>query len=388
MCLDACRRLYESNLELAYAAMHTTGQSLGMAYAGSGTNALDRGIEAVAQAHLAHERVAPSAAWERDFGSTTVRLDKSYRPVPLGPAVVDRVRELPGVERLPRRARQPRDGQPGDPQAAPQLGAADGSRGADPARGRRGRRSRPGRGLAVRGLRRRPRRPAPRGPRRHPHRRLHRIGRRSGPGSRTTRGRRGVYTETSGANFVVLHSLDRPGAGAACARRLAVPVHRADVHGPQNVYLPRGGLPTSEGVLTPPRSRPGSARRSGDLDLPAQGGRRLGAVQAQSTLDRLERVRGRWRSAAGAARAEALRAPRPPAARTSGPLVGRGRRRPRPLRRRAVRPGRLRHRCRRRRRRPRTSDDRREGVGAITAFVFSTTRTSSTGPRTSAPRRG
>jgi phenylacetic acid degradation protein paaN len=67
--------------------MHTAGQSFPMSYAGSGANALDRGIEAVVYAHWAMEAVAPDAIWERRFGSAQIRLQKRYRLVPRGVAV-------------------------------------------------------------------------------------------------------------------------------------------------------------------------------------------------------------------------------------------------------------------------------------------------------------
>ena len=86
--LEVMDRIYRQRLfELAYAVMHTTGQSFSMAYAGSGVNALDRGIEALVYACVAMDSVAPSARWERAFGSTTIRLDKKYRLIPRGVAV-------------------------------------------------------------------------------------------------------------------------------------------------------------------------------------------------------------------------------------------------------------------------------------------------------------
>jgi phenylacetic acid degradation protein paaN len=80
--------LYREHLfEIAHAVMHTAGQSFNMAYAGSGVNALDRGIEALVYAKQAMDAVAPSARWERQFGSATIALDKSYRLIPRGVAV-------------------------------------------------------------------------------------------------------------------------------------------------------------------------------------------------------------------------------------------------------------------------------------------------------------
>ncbi len=80
--------LYREHLfEIAQAVMHTAGQSFNMAYAGSGVNALDRGIEALVYAQQAMAAVAPQARWERQFGCARIALDKTYRLVPRGVAV-------------------------------------------------------------------------------------------------------------------------------------------------------------------------------------------------------------------------------------------------------------------------------------------------------------
>jgi hypothetical protein len=67
--------------------MHTAGQSFNMAYAGSGVNALDRGIEALVYADQAMRAAPSSARWERTFGPATIVLDKTYRLQPRGVAV-------------------------------------------------------------------------------------------------------------------------------------------------------------------------------------------------------------------------------------------------------------------------------------------------------------
>ncbi len=86
--LEVIDRIYRQHLfELAYAVMHTTGQSFNMSYAGSGVNALDRGIEALVYACDAMDAVAPQALWQRAFGSTQIKLEKRYRLVPRGVAV-------------------------------------------------------------------------------------------------------------------------------------------------------------------------------------------------------------------------------------------------------------------------------------------------------------
>ncbi|MEI7785427.1 MAG: phenylacetic acid degradation protein PaaN [Betaproteobacteria bacterium] len=80
--------IYREHLfEMTQSVMHTAGQSYNMAYAGSGVNALDRGIEALVYAEQAMRAVTPSARWERSFGPSQIRLDKTYRLVPRGVAV-------------------------------------------------------------------------------------------------------------------------------------------------------------------------------------------------------------------------------------------------------------------------------------------------------------
>ncbi|NNA76461.1 phenylacetic acid degradation protein PaaN [Pseudomonas lactis] len=85
--IEALERLYENVFLIAKAAQHTTGQSLAMSYAGSGVNALDRGLEAIAQAWIAMRQVPPTALWTRQFGKQTISLNKSYRIIPRGVAV-------------------------------------------------------------------------------------------------------------------------------------------------------------------------------------------------------------------------------------------------------------------------------------------------------------
>lgn len=87
VCLEITDRLYRRLFELAQAVMHTTGQSVAMSYAGSGTNALDRGLEALAYAWEAMAAVPGEALWSRQFGSTAINLRKRYRLQPRGVAV-------------------------------------------------------------------------------------------------------------------------------------------------------------------------------------------------------------------------------------------------------------------------------------------------------------
>ncbi len=89
VCLEILDRCAGQLFENAHATMHTSGQSYIMAFAGSGANALDRGLEALAYAHKAMADVPAAATWERQFGKGgAARLEKQYRLVPRGIGVV------------------------------------------------------------------------------------------------------------------------------------------------------------------------------------------------------------------------------------------------------------------------------------------------------------
>ncbi len=88
LCLEMATQLYARNFEMAHSVMHVAGQSYTQAFSGSGPNALDRGIEALAYAAKAMRDVAPNARWDRMFGKESVSLDKHYALVPRGIGLV------------------------------------------------------------------------------------------------------------------------------------------------------------------------------------------------------------------------------------------------------------------------------------------------------------
>ncbi|WP_426050638.1 aldehyde dehydrogenase family protein [Brevundimonas sp. SL161] len=88
LCLEIAARLYDRNFEMAHAVMHVAGQSYTQAFSGSGPNALDRGVEALAYAAKAMRDVAPSATWRRTFAGEQVTLGKTYVLVPRGVGLV------------------------------------------------------------------------------------------------------------------------------------------------------------------------------------------------------------------------------------------------------------------------------------------------------------
>lgn len=88
LCLEMAARLYDRNFEMAHAVMHVAGQSYTQAFSGSGPNALDRGVEALAYAAKAMRDVAPTATYHRQFAGEDVALEKTYRLVPRGVGLV------------------------------------------------------------------------------------------------------------------------------------------------------------------------------------------------------------------------------------------------------------------------------------------------------------
>ncbi|MDG2054264.1 MAG: phenylacetic acid degradation protein PaaN [Phycisphaerales bacterium] len=89
ICMEILARLNQQSFEMAFAAMHTTGQGFMMAFQAAGPHAQDRGLEAVAQAYIAMTQVPPVAVWRKQVSKTdVVSMDKRYRVVPKGIGLV------------------------------------------------------------------------------------------------------------------------------------------------------------------------------------------------------------------------------------------------------------------------------------------------------------
>jgi phenylacetic acid degradation protein paaN len=102
VCMEMLERWSAASFELAYATMHTTGQGFMLAFAGSGASSLERGLEAVAHAYRAMSEVPETATYERTFGSgEPVRLEKRYRIMPVGIAVVVSCGSYPAYNAYP-----------------------------------------------------------------------------------------------------------------------------------------------------------------------------------------------------------------------------------------------------------------------------------------------
>lgn len=88
LCLEILDRCSKQLFENAHATMHTAGQSYIMAFAGSGANALDRGLEALVYAYKAMKDVPETASWQRQFGADgEAKLEKQYKLMPRGISV-------------------------------------------------------------------------------------------------------------------------------------------------------------------------------------------------------------------------------------------------------------------------------------------------------------
>ena len=87
-CVEILHRLNARSTEIAFAAMHTTGQAFGMAFQAAGPHAQDRALEAIAYAYAEMTRHAPEATWEKPGRGEPIRMHKRYTVVPRGVGLV------------------------------------------------------------------------------------------------------------------------------------------------------------------------------------------------------------------------------------------------------------------------------------------------------------
>ncbi|WNJ18493.1 phenylacetic acid degradation protein PaaN [Pontibacter sp. G13] len=97
--LDAIKERF---FELAYATMHTTGQSFMMSFQASGPHALDRAIETIALALFEMNRFPTSTfEWVKPMGKFEVKMEKRYRFVPKGVGLAIGVSTFPVWNTVP-----------------------------------------------------------------------------------------------------------------------------------------------------------------------------------------------------------------------------------------------------------------------------------------------
>lgn len=287
LCVEMIERMFAANVVLGLAAMHTTGQGRGMSQSGSGTNALDRGLEAVAAAWQVLSRVPSNATWEQTFGTELVALEKTYRIVPMGPALVVACASFPAWNVYPAVFANLMAGNPvivkPHPSSVLQMALAvslmretlaDAGCTTDAVQ------------LAVDSAAK----PITSILATHPAIRIvdftgsARYGSWVEENARQAR----VYTETSGLNSVVLDSFsDTDAAFRAIAG--AVSLFSAQMcTAPQNIYIPETGVVTPGGILSADEVEQGLvAAVEAIAESPRRAAAVLGAIQSTRTIDEI-----------------------------------------------------------------------------------------------------
>jgi phenylacetic acid degradation protein paaN len=86
--MESLDRVKSRFFQVAYSTMHTTGQGYMMAFQASGPHAADRALEAIAAGYEELGRIPSSALWDKPMGKFNIKLNKEWRAVPKGIALV------------------------------------------------------------------------------------------------------------------------------------------------------------------------------------------------------------------------------------------------------------------------------------------------------------
>ncbi|MGD8578263.1 MAG: phenylacetic acid degradation protein PaaN [Lysobacterales bacterium] len=322
LCIEMLRALESVCFESTHATMHTAGQSFMMGFVGSGANALDRGLEAVSYAYKALIDLPAQATWSKSFGSHEIALDKRYHRVPRGIALVICCASFPTWNAYPSILANLMTGNaavvkphPGGvlPMAIAvrEMRRVLDANGLDPNMVT----------LAVDTLEQ---------PVAMDYLRRDDVAIVDFTGSQrfgswleeNLRNKR-LYTETSGVNSVVIESTDDlDGMLDAIAHSLCL-FSAQMCTSPQNIHLPAGGVETDQGHLAVEDVAQKLAERvSAKVAAPARAAGLCGALQAESTLELLQRLAARAGEIGTLLRAsEPYAHPDYPSARTATPLM-------------------------------------------------------------------
>jgi len=82
--IESLEKIKDHFFDIAYATMHTTGQSFMMSFQASGPHSNDRALEPIALAYQELKRFPSKVLWEKPMGKISVKLEKSYTAVPRG----------------------------------------------------------------------------------------------------------------------------------------------------------------------------------------------------------------------------------------------------------------------------------------------------------------
>lgn len=98
---ETLEKIQHHFFEIAHATMHTTGQSFMMSFQASGPHANDRALEAIAMGYQQLQHFPGEQTWEKPMGKISVKLQKSFRPVPKGLGLVIGCSTFPVWNSLP-----------------------------------------------------------------------------------------------------------------------------------------------------------------------------------------------------------------------------------------------------------------------------------------------
>lgn len=85
--IESLERIKNRFFEIAYATMHTTGQSFMMSFQASGPHSNDRALEAIALGYQELTRFPREVTWDKPMGKFNVVLKKFYKTIPKGVAL-------------------------------------------------------------------------------------------------------------------------------------------------------------------------------------------------------------------------------------------------------------------------------------------------------------
>ncbi|MGD8149929.1 phenylacetic acid degradation protein PaaN [Ornithinimicrobium sp. Y1694] len=88
VCVEIVDRINKRSHEMAHAVMHTSGQPFVMSFQAGGPHAQDRALEAIVAALEEQRRIPASVTWEKPAKGDPIRMQKDYRVVPRGLALV------------------------------------------------------------------------------------------------------------------------------------------------------------------------------------------------------------------------------------------------------------------------------------------------------------
>ncbi|MBC8729221.1 phenylacetic acid degradation protein PaaN [Paraburkholderia sp. UCT2] len=318
--LEILARLNRASFELGYSVMHTTGQAFMMAFQAGGPHAQDRALEAVAYAWDQLRRIPADAHWEKPQGKNPpLAMHKRYTVVPRGIGLVLGCCTFPTWNGYPglfadlatgntvivkphpgailplaltvRIARDVLREAGFDPNVVTLLATA------------------PNDGALVQQLAQRPE--------------IKLIDFTGSTQNGTWLERNAhhaqVYTEKAGVNQIVIDSVDDI---KAAARNIAFSLALYSGQmctAPQNIYVPRDGIRTSEGTLSfddVSQALAGAVQKL--VADPARAVELLGAIQNEGVVQRIDEAAGLGRVLAAS---QTLDHPSFPGARVRTPLV-------------------------------------------------------------------